>query len=230
MIKKVSLLMLIFTLLTSCGFGVKKDRKNWDFKNIESNVKKMYGRKSIVDFAEKSNGTVLFVEVSGSDKLPVYGNKIGIPASYIAYLVYEEPFAKYYQVNVRLNVAGRKHDFVFAREDIIRMKQNMYVAENISMELSNEQFDLVYDRLDDSFEDSLNKPAVEEYCKELVHRKGKVVFTQFQGFEFGRWNGRETIRYVLIEKRQKIDTPLSITLLPDLKESEKKVTNINNKI
>jgi len=221
------LIACAFGFLYSCSETHKPDRREWDFKSLEREIEKEYGKGLKILIKEKVKGKVLFVEVSGSEQLSDYKKMMRIPASNIAHIVSEEPFIKFNEIIVSLNIERRKDEFRFNRKDLTLVNDNMYLGERISRNLSEEQFSAVYDLLNDSIERGMNKPSGESFSKKLTSQMGKVVFLDFQGFEIGEWNGQKMIKLFFVEMRSKGNIPFSMSFLPEEKDPRKKVIGID---
>lgn len=212
--------ILLIGVLTGCG------GKPWSTDTevqAVQNVLNFYGgqcnrHKGFKKTSGEETETYFELEMSGSELIEFYSDKLALPASNIAYIFYSslnEEQANYTNVKVKINLADNKsHRYSYTASDLIEIEKSIPILQSVSENIKAKDYDLLDSQFDVEAFPDLTPSLIKSYCAPYDSAYGEIEKTQFQGFAFFESEGdkKPLVHIGGMMKREKNNVPISLII------------------
>lgn len=239
--KKITIILFLLIGISSCTNGHKGEKKLSPFVSITDNedvgvkeildyyggyCKYSVGRESETEIGKSTNTTKYFkLEMSKSDVLEEYSQKIGLPASNMAYLFYKnlkDEKSNYNEIRTSIILKdGKEREFKFPVEQLEMVNKKMLLVNKIVNLLKEKKYEEIKPLLNDKGVVKYDKEELFVNILKVEPALGDIeTFLPF-GFYFQKLDGGGEVLHISgMIKRNKQNNEFSINLDPSLDKDE----------
>jgi hypothetical protein len=170
------------------------------------------------DYQDDENIDYFELNISGSDLMDKYADKVEMPASNAAYLFYSQlgpNRTKYSDIRVNVELANHdhyKHNFkVIELKEVARFTPYVALLEQL---IDAKDYTNLWATFDEEIQASLSEEIIRDFFEKTESEYGSIRELQFQGFRFSLsdHDRRPVVHLACVAIREKENTPLSLFL------------------